>query len=86
MNAALNFGVPQSSKPTGSTELTCVQYVSFLMKGTFSNESSGLVIVKTLKVAQQLVLEAYLSISVQISSFQREWLEQLHIGSVVIVM
>lgn len=54
----------------------------------FSHErnSSGLVIVKTLKVAQQLVLEAYLSISVQISSFQREWLEQLHIGSVVIVM
>lgn len=52
----------------------------------FPNEtlSSGLVIVKTLKVAQKLVLEAYLSVLVQISSFQREWLEQLHIGSVVL--
>lgn len=42
-----------------------------------SNErdNSGLVIVKTLKVAQKLVLEAYLSILVQISSFQTEWLE-----------
>lgn len=38
--------------------------------------------VKTLEVAQKLVLEAYLSVVVQISSFQTEWLEQLHIGSV----
>lgn len=57
----------------------------------FSNErdNSGLVMVKTLEVAeirkkQKLVLEAYLSVVVQISSFQTEWLEQLHIGSVVL--
>lgn len=28
MLPSLNFGVPQSSKPSGSTELNCVQYVS----------------------------------------------------------
>lgn len=52
----------------------------------FSNErdTSGIGTVKTLKVAQKLVLEAYLSISVQISGFQRAWLEQLHTGSVVL--
>lgn len=47
-------------------------------------DSSGLVIVKTLKAAQKFVLEAYFSILVQISSFQRAGLEQLHIGSVVL--
>lgn len=52
----------------------------------FSNErdNSGLVMVKTLELAPKLVLEAYLSVVVQISSFQTEWLEQLHIGSVVL--